>query len=183
MPPALLKSTNGLGLLVAPSTVVVPAAIDTAGALVDAGDAEERHRLREACDYNRGARHCSWRAGGQWATLGQARCVATAVRCNCARAKKARVRLPRGPDAMNYSLLVVIPRLGRAFTASSASLAASSKNNLLWSCRACLLPFRFERGRGRNSKAPRELSGLDASAAIQQNKLLPLQLQPAILQH
>ena len=38
--PALLKSTNGLGLLVAPSGIVVPAAVLTAGALVDTGDAE-----------------------------------------------------------------------------------------------------------------------------------------------
>ena len=41
LPPAFFESTNGLGLLVAPSTVVIPAAVDTAGALVDAGDAEE----------------------------------------------------------------------------------------------------------------------------------------------
>ena len=43
--PAFFKSTNGFGLLVAPSGIVVPAAIDTAGALVDAGDAEEGVRL------------------------------------------------------------------------------------------------------------------------------------------
>ena len=45
LPPTFFESTNGLGLLVAPSTVVIPAAVDTAGALVDAGDAEEGVRL------------------------------------------------------------------------------------------------------------------------------------------
>ena len=35
----------------------MPAAIDTAGALVDAGDAEECQRLREACGYHICARH------------------------------------------------------------------------------------------------------------------------------
>ena len=43
--PALLERARRLGLPVAPPGVIVPAAIDTAGALVDAGDAEEGVRL------------------------------------------------------------------------------------------------------------------------------------------
>ena len=47
LPPTFFKSTNGLGLPVAPSGVIMPAAVDAAGALVDAGDAEERVRLSQ----------------------------------------------------------------------------------------------------------------------------------------
>ena len=43
--PALLEGARRLGLPVAPPLVVVPASINTAGALVDAGDAEEGVRL------------------------------------------------------------------------------------------------------------------------------------------